>query len=339
MATTLVGTEYTIYRSDGGVVSTTKAKIPALRPTDVLIRVTHSGVCHTDSVFCGLKSAAALGHEGVGIVEEIGSAVKHLKVGDRAGGGFHRGACGDCKYCLSGRDIWCRDRIIFGESDFENGTFSEYFIAQEGYVHKIPDAMSSVDAAPLQCAGATVYAALKETVSLGQRVGILGIGGLGHLAIQYASKMGAATVVYSTTADKEAEARFWGASEFYLVNEMFDKQQEPVDVLIIAGTKYPDWDKALNDQFLARDGVIVPLSAPVNGPLSFSAYPMLFYGYHVHHTLVASRNTHRQMLDFSARHGIKPLTQVFKHSGLATVEEIFEKLEANQVRYRAVMEY
>ncbi|KAF5005714.1 hypothetical protein FDECE_7875 [Fusarium decemcellulare] len=239
------GREYTVYRSgDGnGGFSKSLVKIPDLGPHDILIRVTHSGVCHTDITFCQMGAPIALGHEGVGVVEGVGSLVTQFKIGDRAGGGFHRDACGHCKYCLSGRDIYCYERVIFGEGDFDNGTFGNYYIGKETFLHKIPDTLASEHAAPLQCAGATVYAALKATVTANKRVGILGIGGLGHLAIQYADKMGAEVVVYSTSASKEAEARQLGATEFRLINTMFDEVTAPIDVLVVSGTKYPDWDR------------------------------------------------------------------------------------------------
>jgi D-arabinose 1-dehydrogenase-like Zn-dependent alcohol dehydrogenase len=238
-----IGKQYKFYRQNNGVTGAFDAKIRELGPYDILLRITHTGVCHSDVVTCRNGLPAALGHEGVGVVEAVGSLVTQLKVGDRAGGGFQKNSCGHCKYCLSGRDILCYERVIFGEGDWDNGTFGEYYVGKEGFLHRIPDALPSEYAAPLQCAGATVYAALKATVTSGKRVGIMGIGGLGHLAIQYAAKMGAEVVVYSTTADKEAEAKGFGASEFYLLNEMLEKQTAPVDVLVITGTKYPDWDK------------------------------------------------------------------------------------------------
>lgn len=249
-ASNRVGKEYTIYRPNGGVVDAVKTTIPALGPHDVLIRITHTGVCHTDAVFCSFNVPLALGHEGVGIVEAIGSSVTQFKIGERAGGGYHRDACGHCKYCLSGKDIHCYERVIFGEADFDNGTFGEYYIGKETFVHKIPDGLASEHAAPLQCAGATVYAALKATLSPGKRVGIYGIGGLGHLAIQYAAKLGADVVVYSTTASKEAEARGFGAKEFHVINNMFDTATAPIDVLVLTSTKYPDWEKYADIFFL-----------------------------------------------------------------------------------------
>jgi len=177
MASALVGKEYTIYRGLQGKVTADTVAIPGPGPHDVIIRITHSDVCYTDYEFFKNGAPLALGHEGVGIVEAIGSAVTKLKLGDRVGGGFHNNSCGACHLCLTGQDIYCSERTIFGFGGYNNGTFGSYFIGKEGYVHKIPESMSSQAAAPLQCAGATVYGALVNTVKPRDRVGIIGIGG------------------------------------------------------------------------------------------------------------------------------------------------------------------
>lgn len=239
----LIGQEYRGYRSHEGSIIAYDTKIPELGPKDVVVRITHSGLCASDIAFVKLGAPIALGHEGVGIVEVVGSDVKQLKIGDRVGGGFHRDACGSCKYCLKGKDIYCYNRIVLGEGDYDNGTFGQFYIGKETFLHKIPENMPSEYAAPLQCAGVTVYTALKETIEPGMRVGIYGIGGLGHLAIQYAAKMGTEVVVYSTSANKEQEARAWGASEFHLVSTMYDTIKAPVDVLVITGSYYPDFKR------------------------------------------------------------------------------------------------
>jgi D-arabinose 1-dehydrogenase-like Zn-dependent alcohol dehydrogenase len=242
MSASFTGTQYEVFRGVEGKITGTTVAIPELGPHDVLIRITHTGVCHSDLGFFKGGAPIALGHEGVGEVVAIGSGVKQFKIGDRAGGGFHRDSCGHCKYCLTGNDIFCNERVILGEGDYDNGTFGQYYIGKETYVHRIPDNIPSDEAAPLQCAGATTYSALINNIKPTQRVGIMGIGGLGHLAIQFASKMGAEVVVFSTTKSKEAEAREFGANEFVLLNEL-DKLKAPVDVLVLTASKYPDWDK------------------------------------------------------------------------------------------------
>ncbi|OIW33956.1 GroES-like protein [Coniochaeta ligniaria NRRL 30616] len=332
----LTGKSYPVYRGLEGKLTTTPATIPALGPNDVLIRITHSGVCYSDYEYFSHGAPLALGHEGVGIVEAVGDKVTTLKPGDRTGGGFHRDSCGHCNYCLTGRDILCYDRVAFGEGDYNNGTFGSYFVGKEGYVHKIPDAMSSEDAAPLQCAGATVYSALVNNVKPRDRVGVVGVGGLGHLAIQFAAKLGNEVVVFSTTKDKEAEARGFGASEFVLIDEP-EKVSAPVQVLLVTGSNYPDWNKFAQNNVLARDGIIMPFAAPTHGPLSFPAHPFFWQTYHVHSSLVASKAQHQDMLEFAARHGIKPVVQVYELKGPETINTIFEDLSKNRVRYRAVL--
>lgn len=237
---TVPTSEYSVYRGVEGAVKKSPAKLPSLGPKDILVKITHSGLCGTDLAF--LPYGLALGHEGVGIVEAVGSDVTQFKIGDRAGGGYHRDSCGHCSYCLSGQDIWCYERSVFGEGDYNNGTIGDYYVGKETYLHKIPEGLSSEHAAPLQCAGATTYNALVSVVKPGERVGIVGIGGLGHLAIQFARKLGTEVVVFSTSKSKEKEAKELGASEFYLLDEL-DKIKTPVNTLVVAGNRYPDWKK------------------------------------------------------------------------------------------------
>jgi D-arabinose 1-dehydrogenase-like Zn-dependent alcohol dehydrogenase len=273
--------EYTVFRGVEGAIKPSLAQKPHLGPKDILIKITHSGVCATDLAY--VPYGIALGHEGVGIVEAIGSEVTQFKVGERAGGGYHRDSCGHCGYCLSAQDIWCYERSIFGETDYNNGTFGEYYVGKETYLHKIPEGLASEHAAPLQCAGATTYNALVQVVKPGERVGIVGIGGLGHLAIQFAQKLGTEVVVFSTSKSKEDEARKLGASEFCLLDGL-DELQRPVHTLVVAGSKYPDWNKYvlfisgsgnivdilhrfMQKNVLARGGNVIPLVAP-HGPLT-----------------------------------------------------------------------
>jgi len=322
-----------VFRTVEGKVEKAPTEIPTLKPNEVLLKITHSGLCHSD--FPYMDSGIALGHEGVGVVEAIGSAVTTLRVGDRAGGGYHRNSCGKCKYCLTGQDIWCYSRDIYGEASFNTGTHGDYYVGVETYLHKIPDEISSEDAAPLQCAGATVYDALVSVVKPGLRVGVLGIGGLGHLAIQFADKMGAEVIVFSTSQSKEAEAKGFGAKEFYLLDEP-EKITSPVDILILTGSKYPDFTKFLTKEIFARTGTIVPLTASPNQSLDLPALSMFFHGYNVHSSLVASRNSHDDMLRFAALHRIKPAVELFPLNDEGWKEAV-DRLQSGKMRYRAVL--
>ncbi|ORY05055.1 chaperonin 10-like protein [Clohesyomyces aquaticus] len=324
--------EYTVYRGVEGVVKKSSAQLPPLGPKDILLKITHSGVCGTDLGY--MPFGIALGHEGVGIVQAVGSDVTQFKVGDRAGGGYHRNSCGHCSYCLFGQDIWCYERSVFGEKDYHNGTFGEYYIGVETYLHKIPDGLASEHAAPLQCAGATTYNAISSVAKPGDRVGIIGIGGLGHLAIQFAQKLGAQVVVFSTSSSKEEEARKLGASEFYLLDEV-DKIKKPVNILVVAGNTYPNWKKFLVKNVVARAGTVIPLAAP-HGDLALPAFELFFDGYNVRSSLVASRAKHNEMLEFAAFHGVKPWIEEFELSEKG-IEDAIGKLRSNKLRYRGVL--
>ncbi|KAG0646119.1 putative formaldehyde dehydrogenase [Hyphodiscus hymeniophilus] len=330
-----------------GVARQASTALPKqLREHEVLLKITHSGLCHTDLEY--LHRGVPLGHEGVGVVAAIGSEVTTLAVGDRAGSGYMNNTCGHCQYCLTGEEVWCYERNVYGESPAISGTFGNYLIGNESFLFKIPEAMESQHAAPMQCAGATVYNALVSNIKSGDRIGIIGIGGLGHLAIQFANKLGAETIVFSTTAGKQAEARSLGASEFYLLDKP-EELAKPITMLLLTGAKHPDWSKSLfvgvvlmkvenrfmNDKVIARRGLILTMSIPPE-MIELPGLPMCFYGYRVQHSFASSRHAQCDMLDFAARHGIKPLVEIFDMSEVG-FSEATEKLRSGKVRYRAVL--
>ncbi|KAF2842918.1 GroES-like protein [Patellaria atrata CBS 101060] len=322
-----------VYRGVDGTIKQTPVELNVdLKPREILLRITHSGFCGTDRAF--LPYGLALGHEGVGIVEKVGSEVTQFKVGDRAGGGYLRGSCGHCSYCLSGDEIMCYQRDIFGESNYNQGTFADYYVGTETYLHKIPDELSSEEAAPLQCAGATVYTALIRNLKPGMRVGIVGVGGLGHLAIQFASRLGAEVVVFSYTGSKEKEAKSLGAQEFYLIDEI-DRLPEPVHLILFAGKGVPDLKKFFKKEVLARSGTLIPLSEPAS-TYDLPGFDTFFNSYNLASNLVASRKYHDDMLKFAATHSIKPIIEKFEMSEKG-LNEVLEKLVSGKIRYRAVL--
>lgn len=209
--------------------------VPEVGPRDVLVKIHACGVCHTDLHACHgdwpVKPKLPLvpGHEGVGEIVKLGSEIHHLSLGDRVGIPWLYSACGQCDYCLEGKETLCMSQQNAGYS--VDGSYAEFCLANGEYVVKIPDEVSYVEAAPLFCAGVTTYKALKVAdVKPGQWVAIVGAGGLGHLAIQYAVAMGMNVIAVDTGAEKMALAKKLGAT--YCIDFMQDKPSEKIQELV-----------------------------------------------------------------------------------------------------------
>ncbi|KAH0833220.1 chaperonin 10-like protein [Lanmaoa asiatica] len=206
--------DYTVYKGhQTGRIVKSQVHKDDLAPDEVLIKITHAGLCGTDEHFKSVDMV--LGHEGVGIVQQVGAQVDTFKIGDRAGWGFLHNCCMHCDQCLSGNEMLCPERAMYGEADLDQGGFASHAVWKADFLFHIPESISSAEAAPLMCAGSTVFNALHTYVQSTDRVGVVGVGGLGHLAIQFASKMGCEVVVFSSTDNKKQEAKKLGATEFY----------------------------------------------------------------------------------------------------------------------------
>ena len=213
MKTTMKAAVARVY---GQPLTIEEVPVPTVVPGRILIKVTACGVCHTDlhAVNGDWPVQATLplipGHEGVGTVVAVGAGVSHVKEGDRVGVPWLFTACGHCQYCLSGWETLCETQQNTGYS--VPGSFAEYVLADPNYVGHLPDALSFHEAAPIICAGVTVYKGLKETeVRPGEWVVISGIGGLGHLAVQYAKAMGMHVAAVDISPDKLTLAQSVGA--------------------------------------------------------------------------------------------------------------------------------
>jgi len=233
---------FTVYKgsNDGTIVKSQTIKPNDLQTDQVLIKVTASGLCGTDEHY--RHQDMVLGHEGVGVVVATGPTVKHLKQGDRVGWGYEVDACGQCEYCLTGRETFCPDRVMYGEANFDQGSFSSGAIWKESFLFKIPDSMTDADAAPLMCGGATVFNALRMYgVKPTDHVGIIGVGGLGHLAIQFAHAMGCDVTVFSSTDSKKEEAFQLGANSFYATKgkKTLDIGEKKIDCLLVTTSAQP----------------------------------------------------------------------------------------------------
>ncbi|KUL82395.1 hypothetical protein ZTR_10329 [Talaromyces verruculosus] len=186
-----------------------------LGPTDVFVKITHSGVCGADE-HC-VHTPVALGHEGIGIVEQVGSNVAS-KAGDRFGFGYVKKCCGDCVMCLIARDQYWSQVQLYGYGATDTGSFSSGAVCDQSSLVHIPDGIDSENAAPLMCAGATVWEVLSSpNVKSADRTGVVSMGGLGHLAREIAAKMGLDVVVLSGSYLKREEALKLGAKEFHVL--------------------------------------------------------------------------------------------------------------------------
>ncbi|KAG0154692.1 hypothetical protein PDIDSM_260 [Penicillium digitatum] len=324
---------FEVYRgSPGGhIVSDTTTRI--LGHNEIFIEITHSGLCGTDEHF--FNSTQVLGHEGIGIVRLLGSNVTSVKVGDRVGFGYVRKVCGTCDNCGTGWDQYCRSARIYGECDFDVGTFGHGTVWDASCVFPIPDGYLSEDAAPLLCAGATVWNCLSRFGARPtDRVGILGIGGLGHLAIKIAAKMGCHVVVLSRTDDKKEDALRYGADEFQILDQIDHSSFQPLKHLLLCGSHLLNQASKLM-RLMDTKGTIYPLTVSMaDTPVPF--LPMNFRGVRIQGSLVASRQDLRELLEFCNRKKIKPTIMKFPLTP-AGVEEAMQKLRNGQIKYRAVL--
>lgn len=277
-----------------------------------------------------------LGHEGVGIVEAVGPNVRHLKKGDRVGWGYETDSCGSCIDCLSGNEIYCKERVIYGsKASSDQGSFATHAVWREAFLHPVPEGLSDEHAAPLQCGGATIYTAL-QGVKPTDTVGIMGVGGLGHLAIQFAAKMGCRVVVLSGSDRKKDEAIKLGANEFIAMagRKAADATEAwKLDRLLVTTSAQPDWDVII--AMMAARSRIYPLSVS-SGNFEIPYMPLILQGISIHGSLVANRHVHREMLQFAAFHKIGPVTERFPMTA-AGIQEAMDRLEAGKVHFRAVL--
>ncbi|CAH0058213.1 unnamed protein product [Clonostachys solani] len=325
---------YTVFRGgpEGKISQDTVTRV--LEDHEVFIETTHSGLCGTDEHY--LKCGQVLGHEGIGIVRQVGSCVQSVQRGDRVGFGYTHEICGVCDNCATGWDQYCRNQKQYGFHDLDNGTFSHNAVWDAKCVYKIPDGYKSVYAAPLMCAGATVWTVLSEYGVLStQRVGVMGIGGLGHLAIKLAAAMGCEVVVLSSSEAKRQEAMDYGASEYH-VFRCGDKppvEFKPLKHLLLCGSASVDYLSLI--PLMDTHGSIYPLTVAFE-PVPIPLLDLVWKGVKIQGSLVASRHSIRTLLDFAARKNIKPTIMTFPLDACG-IETAMQKLREGQIRYRAVL--
>lgn len=324
-------------QSQGAKLTTFEYDSPSLQPQEVLVKVSHCGICHSDlhlinNDWHSSNYPLVPGHEVVGEVVELGPEVSHLKLGQRVGIGWQSGSCMECEWCISGQENLCKSSKATCVGHF--GGFGDHLVVDGRFAFPLPQGLASENAAPLLCGGITVYSPLRRfEVRHWHKVAVVGIGGLGHLAIQFAAAMGCEVTAISSSENKEAEAKALGARNF--VNSKTDPnlklQKEKFDFILVAATADLDWKPYVNA--LRPNGRLCFVTGEAT-KLDISASALLGGQKSISGSIIGGRAMMQEMLEFAARHQIQAKTEIFP---LKDVNSAIEKLGNNQLRYRAVL--
>lgn len=332
-----------VVREFGKPLSIDEVPIPEPGEGEIQVRIHASGVCHTD-----LHAAEGdwpvkpnppfiPGHEGVGFVSAVGKGVRHVKEGDRVGVPWLYNACGHCKHCLGGWETLCTDQRNTGYS--VNGGFADYVIADPNYVGHLPSNVPFADIAPILCAGVTVYKGLKVTEAKpGDWVVISGVGGLGHMAVQYAKAMGMNVAAVDIADDKLALARKLGAT--LTVNAL---EEDPAAVIkretgggaqgvLVTAVSRAAFSQAIG--MVGRGGTVALNGLPP-GDFPLDIFGMVLNGITVRGSIVGTRLDLQESIDFAAQGKVKATIAKAK---LEDINDVFAKMHKGQIEGRIVLD-
>jgi uncharacterized zinc-type alcohol dehydrogenase-like protein len=309
---------------------------PELGELEIRVSVTHCGLCYTDiqgidDYFKITKFPFVPGHEIVGLISEVGRAVSDLKMGDRVGIGWQGRSCNHCEWCLREEEQLCLDIAAMGTWS-PYGGFSSSVIVDHRFAYRLPGPMSSEDAAVLMCAGVSVFSPLQSyRTHAPQKIGIVGVGGLGHLAIQYAHALGYEVTAISSTIDKRDQALAFGADHFLDSGEeenLYQKQYD-LDLLLCTVHDRLNWIPLMDT--LKKKGRFILVGFPT---LEFNTTDLVAHQLSFTGSFLGSRSTMREMLAFSQANNIKPVLEIMP---LSQVVAAIQKVKDNKARYRVVL--
>ncbi|MDQ3907698.1 MAG: NAD(P)-dependent alcohol dehydrogenase [Acidobacteriota bacterium] len=314
---------------------------------DVLIEILYCGVCHSDihqargewgdSIFPMVP-----GHEIVGRVASIGEEVSRFSVGELVGVGCFVDSCRACENCRDGLEQYCEGHLVVTYNGTEKdektptyGGYSNQIVVDENYTLKIPDGLDPAAAAPLLCAGITTYSPLRHwKVSKGRRVGVVGLGGLGHMGVKLAASMGADVTVFSTSAEKEQDARKLGAHDFVVTRDAknLEALASKFDFILDSVSAQHDVNQYLS--LLRRDGALVLVGLPEK-PLATDAFSVVKNRRSLAGSSIGGIRETQEMLDYCGAHGIVSDVEVIP---IQRIGEAYERTVKGDVRYRFVID-
>lgn len=317
-----------------------------LQPHDVLIEIKYAGVCHSDIHTArgewGLVNYPLVpGHEIAGVVTQVGSEVTKYAVGDRVGVGCMVDSCRECDHCRKGEEQYCLNgktdtyAAIDRYGQYTQGGYSTHIVVTEDFVVRIPDSMELDAAAPLLCAGITTYSPLRHWgAAPGKKVAVVGLGGLGHMAVKIAHAMGAEVTVLSQTLKKKEDGLRLGADHYYATSdpETFDQLAGSFDLIINTVSAKIDITAYLS--LLSLDGTLVNVGAPAE-PLSVNVFSLIGHRRSFAGSMIGGIRETQEMLDFCAEHRITPEIEIISAD---QIDEAWERVLASDVRYRFVID-
>ncbi len=323
-------------KEQGGKLAEIDFNPGAMRPDQVQVKVESCGICHSDlsmidNSWGSSQYPLVPGHEVIGVIEKAGDQTKGLKVGDRVGLGWFSGSCLSCQPCLSGRQQLCAssESIIVGR----HGGFADKVRANWEWAIKLPEALDPASSGPLFCGGITVFAPIADCgVKPTDRVGVVGIGGLGHLALQFLNAWGCEVTAFTSSPSKAAEAKNLGAH--HVVDSRGDGLKAitgTLDFILVTANAPLDWDAYI--AALAPDGRLHFVGAVLE-PVPVQAFSLIGGRKSISGSPLGSPATVATMLDFCARHGIAPVTETY---AMDDVNAALDHLRAGKARHRIVL--
>jgi uncharacterized zinc-type alcohol dehydrogenase-like protein len=318
----------------------------AVGPRDVLIEIRFCGICHSDIHHCRgewgeVPYPAVPGHEIAGVVAEVGAEVARHAVGDRVGVGCMVNSCRECENCRSGEEQYCLrgNTQTYGSVDRDGtvtrGGYSTHVVVDEDFVVRIPDGLALEVAAPLLCAGITTYSPLRHWgAGPGKRVAVVGLGGLGHMAVKIAHALGAEVTVLSQSLRKQEDGLKLGADDYRATSDpqTFDELAGRFDLIVNTVSAAIDINAFL--RLLATDGTLVNVGAPAE-PLPVGVFSLMLQRRSFAGSGIGGIRETQEMLDFCAEHGIAAEIEVISAE---RINDAWERVLASDVRYRFVID-
>ena len=318
-----------------------------LRPADVAVAIEYAGICHSDIHQAREEWGPAIfpmvpGHEIAGVVSAIGSAVTKFKVGDRIGVGVFIDSCRECSSCKAGLEQYCTQGMTGTYNGYERdgktvaqGGYSDNFVVDQDYAVKIPSNLDMAGVAPLLCAGITLYSPLKNWgAGKGKKVGVIGLGGLGHMGLKFSAALGAHTTVFSHSPSKEKDARAMGADDFVVTKDLDTLAKLPKDFDLILNTVSADMDLTPFVDLLQLDGTLVLIGLP-GKPYEINTPSLLGQRRSLSGSMIGGIAETQEMLDFCGKHNILSEVEVIEPG---YINEAYERTVKSDVKYRFVID-